>query len=107
MEDLTKRIASKWLARNASEAPPVAGELPLAAGDTVTVWTKGGDWWSEVRRGARFTVTKTEGERVWLAQLGLGSPFELKFTGLDTRDRIRLEDVGRFRRRLVVVKNPS
>lgn len=97
MKYQTKRIASKWLARNASQPP-------LVAGDEVTVWTKSGTWWSEVRRGTDFTVTKTEGERVWLKQAFLGSPFEMKLTGLDKRGRIKLQDVGRIRRGLVVEK---
>ena len=76
---------------------------PLQEGERITVWMRKGDWWSEIRRGAIFKVTKVEGDRVWVHDGStMSGPLELKLTaGPDASGKLQLDDIGKFRRAII------
>lgn len=78
----------------------------LSKGDVLKIWTKSGDWWSEIRRGVQLEVKSVNGDRVTVNHYGWATEgWEMKLPpGQDTSKRFKLEGDPRFRRSLVVDK---
>jgi hypothetical protein len=99
---LAVRVAYRFLARQADGAPS------LAKGDSLVVWIKKGDWWSEMRRGAVLEVKAVQGDIVKVHHAGWanGEGWNMKLApGQDLAGKFKL--VGdSFGRALVVMRKP-
>jgi hypothetical protein len=97
VEDLSiiSRVSARFIAASS-----------LAKGDILKVWTKSGDWWTEMRRGVQLEVKDVKGDTITVTHYGWAQgQWDMKLPpGQDTSKRFKLEGDPRFRRSLVVDK---
>lgn len=99
---LVVRVAYRFMAKRAD-----GNAAPLAKGDTLVVWMKKGDWWSEMRRGVKLEVKAVQGDTVKVHHAGWanGDGWEMKLApGQDLSGKFKLEGNAAFRRALVVTR---
>ena len=92
MNDMAARVATRFKQAQA-----------LAKGDILEVLLKRGNWWTEMRRGAKLVVRDVRGDQITLIPQGWAEGgFTLRLSGAQD-DRLTLES-DKLRRSIVVRK---
>lgn len=96
---LLYRAAARFMAKEEAR--------PLAKGDTLVIWMKKGDWWTEIKRGVKLEVKDVQGDKIKVHHAGWanGSGWEMTLApGQDLSGKFKLDGDPRFRRALVVTR---